>query len=71
MLATILIVAMISLQTSALSLGLMVGRRFITAALSLNRKSAHSTAPHHGILQQNVSSDPTLWSKVSTLWTRL
>jgi hypothetical protein len=39
MLATILIVVMILLQTSALSLGLMLGRRFITAALSLNRKS--------------------------------
>jgi hypothetical protein len=32
MLATILIVAMILLQTGALSLGLMVGRRFIIAA---------------------------------------
>jgi hypothetical protein len=37
MLATILIVVMILLQTGALSLGLMVGRRFITAAVSLNR----------------------------------
>jgi hypothetical protein len=43
MLATILIVVMILLQTGALSLGLMVDRRFITAAASLNRKSAHST----------------------------
>jgi len=43
MLATILIVIMILLQTGALSLGLMVDRRFITAAASLNRKSAHST----------------------------
>jgi hypothetical protein len=43
MLATILIVVMILLQTGALSLGLMVGRRFITEAASLNRKSAHST----------------------------
>jgi hypothetical protein len=38
--ATILIVVMILLQTGALSLGLMVGRRFITEAASLNRKSA-------------------------------
>ena len=37
--ATILIVVMILLQTGVLSLGLMVGRRFITA-VSLNRKSA-------------------------------
>ena len=36
MLATILIVVMILLQTGALSLGLMVDRRFITAAASLN-----------------------------------
>ena len=43
MLATTLIVVMILLQTGALSLGLMVDRRFITAAASLNRKSAHST----------------------------
>jgi len=43
MLATILIVVMILLQTGALSLGLMVDRRFITAAASLNRKSTHST----------------------------
>jgi hypothetical protein len=40
MLATILIVVMILLQTGVLSLGLIVGRRFITAAASLNRKSA-------------------------------
>jgi hypothetical protein len=40
MLATILIVVMILLQTDALSLGLMVGRRLITEAASLNRKSA-------------------------------
>jgi hypothetical protein len=39
MLATILIVVMILLQTGALSLGLMVGRRFITAAAGSNRKS--------------------------------
>jgi hypothetical protein len=39
--ATILIVAMILLQTGALSIGLTAGRRFITAAASLNRKSAH------------------------------
>jgi len=39
MLAIILIVAMILLQTGALSLGLMIGRRFITAVVSLNRKS--------------------------------
>ena len=44
MLATILIVVMILLQTGALSLGLMVGRRFITEAASLNHKSAHSFA---------------------------
>jgi hypothetical protein len=37
--ATILIVVMILLQTGALSLGLMVGRRF-TQAASLNRKPA-------------------------------
>jgi hypothetical protein len=43
MLATSLIVVMILLQTGALSLGLMVDRRFITAAASLNRKSVHST----------------------------
>ena len=40
MLATILIVVMILLQTGAMSLGLMVGRRFITAAASLNGISA-------------------------------
>jgi hypothetical protein len=40
MLATILIVVMILLQTGALSLGLMVDRRFLTAAASLKRKSA-------------------------------
>jgi hypothetical protein len=40
MLATILIVVMILLQTGALSLGLMVGRRFVIEAASLNRKSA-------------------------------
>ena len=40
MLATILIAVMILLQTGALSLGLMVGRRFITAAASVNRNSA-------------------------------
>jgi hypothetical protein len=43
MLALILIVVMILLQTGALSLGLMAGRTFITAAVRLNRKSAHST----------------------------
>jgi hypothetical protein len=41
--ATILIVVMILLQTGALSLGLMVGLRFISAAAASNRKSAHST----------------------------
>jgi hypothetical protein len=40
MLATILIVVMILLHTGALSLGFMADRRFITAAVSLNRKSA-------------------------------
>jgi hypothetical protein len=40
MLATILIVVMILLQTGAMSLGFMVGRRFIAEAASLNRKSA-------------------------------
>ena len=39
MLATILIVVMNLLETVVLSLGLMFGRRFITA-VSLNRKSA-------------------------------
>ena len=39
MLATILIIVMILLQTGALSLGLMVGPRFAAAA-SLKRKSA-------------------------------
>ena len=43
MLATILIVVMILLQTGALSLGLMVDRRFITAAASSYRKSAYSS----------------------------
>ena len=37
--ATILIVVMILLHTGALSFGLMADRRFITAALRLNRKS--------------------------------
>jgi uncharacterized membrane protein len=41
MLATILIIVMILLQTGALSLGLMVDRRLIIAAVGLNRKSAH------------------------------
>jgi hypothetical protein len=41
MLATLLIVVMILLQTGALSLGLMVDRRFISAAVSLNRKLTH------------------------------
>jgi hypothetical protein len=40
MLATLLIVVMILLQTGALSLGLMVDRRLIVAAMSLNRKLA-------------------------------
>jgi hypothetical protein len=40
MLATILIRRHDLLQTGALSLGLMVGRRFVTAAASFNRKSA-------------------------------
>ena len=39
MLATILIVMMILLQTGALSLGLMVGRRFISPAMGSNRNS--------------------------------
>ena len=39
MLATILIIVMILLQTGALSLGLMAGPRFAAAA-SLKRKSA-------------------------------
>jgi hypothetical protein len=38
MLATILIVVMILLQTGALSLGLMIDRRFITGKARLNRK---------------------------------
>ena len=38
--ATILIVVMILLQTGVLSLGLMVGRRFITEAASVKRKSS-------------------------------
>ena len=38
--ATTLIVFMILLQTGVLSLGLMVGRRFITEAASVKRKSA-------------------------------
>jgi hypothetical protein len=38
MLATLLIVVMILLQTGAFSLGLMVDRRFITAKARLNRK---------------------------------
>jgi hypothetical protein len=42
MLATILIVVMILLQTGALSLGLMVDRRFISAAVRLNGKWVHS-----------------------------
>ena len=37
MLATILIIVMILLQTGALSLGLMVDRRFIALASSANR----------------------------------
>jgi hypothetical protein len=41
MLATILIVVMILLQIGALSLGLMVDRRFIIGAVTLHRKSAH------------------------------
>ena len=40
MLATILIVVMILLQTGVFSLGLAVGPRFITEAARLNRKSA-------------------------------
>jgi hypothetical protein len=38
MLATILIVVMILLQTGAFSLGLMVDRRFIAAKARWNRK---------------------------------
>jgi hypothetical protein len=41
MLATILIVVMILLQTGAFSLGLMFDLRFITAKARLIRKSAH------------------------------
>ena len=40
MLAIILIVLTILLQTGAWSLGLMADRRLITAAVSLNHKSA-------------------------------
>ncbi len=43
MLAFILIVAMILLQTGVLSLGLMVGCRFIAEAASFNRKSVYLT----------------------------
>src|SRR5687767_5906952 len=43
MLATILIVVMILLQTGALSLTFMIDRRFITAAVRSKRKSAHAT----------------------------
>lgn len=39
MFATILIVVMILLETGALSLGLTIGRRFITAAAGAKRKS--------------------------------
>jgi hypothetical protein len=38
MLATLLIVVMILLQTGALSLGIMVGRRIITAKASVSRR---------------------------------
>ena len=48
MLATILVVVMILLQTGALSLGLMVDRRFITAAVRLNRKSSSLTIDNPG-----------------------
>jgi hypothetical protein len=41
--ATILVVVMILLQTGALSLGLMVGRRLITEAASLNRHRLYLT----------------------------
>ena len=44
MLATILIVVMILLQTGALSLSFMIDRRFITAVVRLKRKSANSTS---------------------------
>ena len=46
MLATILIVVMILLQTGALSLGLMVGRRFIAEAAGGNRKSSLRNKHH-------------------------
>jgi hypothetical protein len=36
-----LVIVMILLQTGALSLGLMVDRRFITSAVSFHRKSTH------------------------------
>jgi hypothetical protein len=39
MLATILIVVMILLQTGAMQLGLMVGRRLFTAAASSNGRT--------------------------------
>ena len=39
--ATFLIVVMILLQTGALSLGLMVDRRFIAAAVRLNGRWVH------------------------------
>lgn len=48
MLATILIVLMILLQTGALSLGLMMDRRFITPAAGSKRKSSHSNNPQSG-----------------------
>lgn len=40
MLATALIVVMILLQTGALSLGLMVDRRLISAAANMKRKTS-------------------------------
>jgi len=43
MLVTIMIVAMILLQTGALSLGFLVDRRFFAAAAGTKRKSALST----------------------------
>jgi hypothetical protein len=46
--APLLIIVMILLQTGALSLGPIGGRRCIAAAVSLDRKSAHSILPRTG-----------------------
>ena len=47
MLATILFAVMILLQTGALSLGLTVGRRFITAAAGSNGKYSRPNSVYH------------------------